>query len=86
MRYLKIKDSVDLKELEKFGFEHSPMIYTKIITRKYNGFCDMEENEKIFVEEKSRKISIKSSLFNKDIELCTIYDLIKADIVEVVEE
>ena len=28
---LKIKDNVDLKELEKYGFEHYPLIYIKEI-------------------------------------------------------
>ena len=30
---LKIKDNVDLKKLEKYGFEHHTMIYVKEIKR-----------------------------------------------------
>ena len=29
---LKIKDNIDLKELEKFGFEHHRLIYKKTIS------------------------------------------------------
>ncbi len=80
---LKIKDDVDLKELEKFGFEYEPMIYVKTIVRKScSGLCFQKY---IDIEEKTRKIAIQEGLFNVDEELNTIYDLIKADLVEKVE-
>ncbi len=79
---LKIKDNVDLKELEKYGFKYYRMLYTKNTVR-YAG--NLKENKKIYVEENSRNISMGIGIFNTDIELDTIYDLIKADLVEKVE-
>ena len=81
---LKVKDNVDLKELEKFGFKKVPMIYVKTIERKNKGFLTFRKN--IYVDEKTRKLDIQEGLFNVDKELETIYDLIKADLVEKVEE
>ena len=80
---LKIKDNVDLKELEKFGFEYYPLIYVKEINRIDDVFGNT--TRKIYIDEKERNISIKVGLFNTDIELDVIYDLIKADLVEKVE-
>lgn len=77
---LKIKDDVDLKELEKYGFIKEPMIYVKIIERKSEGFLTFQKY--IYIDEKSRTISIQEGMFNVDKELETIYDLIKADLVE----
>lgn len=82
---LKIKDSVDLKELEKFGFEHYPLIYIKE-PKRYDYYLDMNTAKKVYVDEKTRKISIGTNLYDTDIELDSVYDLIKADIVEKVEE
>ena len=76
---LKIKDNVDLKELEKYGFEYHRMVYTKEIIRTGE---DILERKTIYVSEYDREISIKNGLFNIDEELNTIYDLIKADLVE----
>lgn len=80
---LKIKDNVDLKELEKYGFEHHTMIYVKEIKRSNE---TLKEEKIIYVEEENREISIHKGLFNVDEELDTLYDLIKADLVEKVEE
>ena len=82
---LKIKDNVDLKELEKFGFEYYPLIYVKE-TIRYDDYMDMNTAKKVFVDEKTREISVGTNLFNTDIELDTIYDLIKADLVEKVND
>lgn len=86
---LKIKNNVDLKELEKFGFKHYEMIYVK----EYKRISDYEELntiKEVFVGELDRKISIGTNngymQFNTDIELDVIYDLIKADLVKKVEE
>lgn len=86
---LKIKNNVDLKELEKFKFKHYEMIYVK----EYKRTSDYEELntiKEVFVEELNRKIGIGINngymQFNTDIELDVIYDLIKADMVEKVEE
>lgn len=80
---LKIKDSVDLKELDKFGFEKKLLCYTKTIER--NGFAVIHTKD-IFIDELTRDISIQEGLFNVDMELNTIYDLIKADMIEKIEE
>ena len=79
---LKIKDNTDLKELEKYGFKYYRMLYIKD-TIRYGG--NLRENKKIYVEENSRNISMGIGLFNTDIELDSIYDLIKANLVEKVE-
>lgn len=67
---LKIKDNVNLKELEKFGFEYDDVFgkYKKV----KNG------TEGIFVQVWNRKIYMLGWRL-----LDTIYDLIKADMVEV---
>ena len=82
---LKIKDNVDLKELEKFGFEHYPLIYVKE-PKRYDDYLDMNTAKKVYVDEKTREISVGTNLFNTDIELDTLYDLIKADLVEKIED
>lgn len=81
---LKIKDSVDLKELEKFGFEKDGYNY-------YYDFIPYNEDtvngQYILVDIKTRKIDlgyIDLDYFDKSVEL--LYDLIKADIIEKVEE
>lgn len=79
---LKIKDNVDLKELEKYGFEYHRLIFVKEIIR---GEDDILEKKSIYVTENDREISIKNGLFNIDIELDTIYNLIKDGLVEKVE-
>lgn len=79
---LKIKDNVNLKELEKYGFEHYTMIYIKKIKRSNE---TLKEEKDIYVEEENREISIHKGLFNIDEELDIIYDLIKAGLVEKVE-
>ena len=75
---LKIKSDIDLKELEKYGFEYHRLIYVKEIIR---GEEDILEKKSIYVTENDREISIKNGLFNIDIELDTIYDLIKDGLV-----
>ncbi len=86
---LKIKDNVDLKELEKFGFIHHKLIYVKEYVR-YSEFEELNTRKEVSIEEKSRniRIGINSGYmqFNTDIELDIIYDLIKADIVEKVDD
>jgi hypothetical protein len=84
IRMLKIKDNVDLKELEKFGFEKDGYDY-------YYDFIPYNEDNSngqyICADIKTRKIYldyIDLDYFNKSAEL--LYDLIKADLVEKVEE
>ena len=77
---LKIKDNVDLKKLEKFGFEEDGILDGKVIGLT-NGHVDIELYDSINDKWNTRKIYVLGSAY-----LDTIYDLIKADLVEKVEE
>lgn len=73
---LKIKDNVDLKELEKFGFYlDSDEWYVKDIKSIY-----------IFVKPISREIVIKAYNTSNYAKVDTIYDLIQAGLVEKVSD
>ena len=79
---LKIKDSVDLKELEKFGFEITDeglnseyYVYVKYIKPYVSIRVDVE-NRRIYKDNDEFEILLKEE---------EIYDLIKADMVEKVE-
>lgn len=74
---LKIKDNVDLKELEKFGFA-----YHNDIESGYYGCCEKSNGfTEVFINN-ARVISIyaitKKSIFDLDV----LYDLIQAGLVE----
>ena len=86
---LKIKDNVDLKELEKFGFEYEDWNkwYSRDVERK-------KEEVKLIVYPDSRKIEIENiqdygmdgdEYFRYDVDEY-VQDLIKADLVEKVED
>jgi len=104
---LKIKDNVDLKELEKFGFKpfyqlanedtgESYLAYlysTKRYWAKYGSFRLIPKPRyKSFIIHSSRHIAnhltnCSLNIEDKDfIDLDMLYDLIKADLVEKVEE
>lgn len=71
---LKIKDNVDLKELEKFGFELNDDAEYQLTIEKNN--C-----RTIVVVEYSRSIYVQSIGYVVE-DLNIIYDLIEADLVE----
>lgn len=85
---LKIKDNVDLKELEKYGF-----VFEKahgLINERYVYYDEDEQtveiatNDKtIFVEDISGSYTFGAIVDNA---LSVLYDLIKADLVEKVSE
>ncbi len=82
---LKIKDNVDLKELEKYGFRKEPTksYYYKEIAEQIYIEVQIFSND-LYI--KPREINIDAehgSLFNS---LDLLYDLIKADLVEKVED
>lgn len=79
---LKIKDDVNLKELEKFGFEqHSIAGKIKYAFKKEIG------NHEIYNIKIDNKRIIRFNQFSVNNELPSIlYDLIKADLVEKVED
>ena len=70
---LKIRDNVDLKELEKYGFKKK---------KYYNAICIIREDREhdIFFDLKTRKLLFVN--YGYDV----LYDLIKADLVEKVDE
>ncbi len=76
---LKLKDSVDLKELEKFGFVED-LEYWKCEHSK----CEHDEQE-VRVGKNSREIYISTTWDMAQNSLDLIYSLIKADLVEKVE-
>ncbi len=82
---LKIKDDVDLKELEKFGFkfyEDCGKYLYNIVLRNGNGGITLT------IQSWNRKIYLWSNTNdNRNEEIIKIlYDLIKANLVEKVEE
>ena len=83
---LKIKDNVDLKELEKFEFKKMKNHYYK---SKRNSYSKNLENGYIEIDSDTRWISQDGTNFFRIDEIKyqdTIYDLIKADLVEKVED
>ena len=87
---LKIKDNVDLKELEKFGFEYDNSNNTyikKIIEGDINDTTYSWCSEWLVVSTKNRKIKIFIDdeyycVYTNGDTLEELYDLIKADLVE----
>ena len=78
---LKIKNHVDLKDLEKFGFEYDEEIKHYEINFSYNpdGFMGLS------ISERSRVIFFYTSVYDYETQ-DKLYDLIKADLVEKVGE
>ena len=77
---LKIKDNVDLKELEKFGFKKYGGVYTYDLYESYGDYVSIQ----VAPENKIIDMSINYEdgiIDNLDI----IYDLIQAGLVEKVE-
>ena len=88
---LKIKENVDLKELEKFGFKYDEYgdLYKDLEIKEY--FINRVENLAVMIDltdkRHLRRIGyIVDEKYCFDYELDTLYDLIKADLVEKVEE
>lgn len=76
---VKIKDDVDLKELEKFGFKQDTYIdkcYVKIFK------LGTVYKEEIIIWERERNIQVTHAIRLLE----TIYDLIQAGLVEKVED
>ena len=74
---LKIKDSINLKELEKFGFDDFGVCYKKYGTL----------GEQYFINKSTRKITrIHPFSLRETPTLYELHDLIQANLVEEVEE
>jgi len=85
---LKIKDSVDLKELEKFGFEFYKSSWYKVISRGCYLLLISEKTRQIIVDKiHSRENRIPDVYKCSKTELLedAFYDLIKSDLVEKAE-
>ena len=82
---LKIKDNVDLKELEKFGFKDvEPYLKTSEVSLIAHNTYYMENTER---EDKNRRLRIVIEMGTREIDIDPIiYDLIKADLVEKVSD
>jgi len=76
---LKIKDNVDLKELEKFGFKEDIIVDEKCYIKEFN--LGINYRETIIIWEKDKNIQVNANNI-----LDTLYDLIQANLVEKVEE
>lgn len=90
---LKIKDNVDLKELEKFGFENTLndtwIKYTNNSDEKYRtGILINPTNKEIqnqivhYTDNNEELENIKDDYIDLTSELDTLYDLIQANLVE----
>lgn len=79
---LRIKEGIDLKELEKFGFYKSGGVYQKNLE-----FDDLTDwitgiDMCIYIVLDDRKIRFSAHDKRETIKLDVLYDLIKADMVE----
>ena len=81
---LKIKDDIDLKELEKFGFMKASM-YAKGMHEAY--ILNVTFGRIVlFIEHRGSFIAPVEDCIRFSDEICVIYDLIKANLVEKVDE
>ena len=78
---LKIKDGINLKELEKYGFKY----YDKTGQYKFDEKNTIWTNC-MYINVWNKKITFKQEKPVDDICLGVLYDLIKADLVEKVGE
>lgn len=85
---LKIKDSVDFKKLEEYGFEIKVYDYG-LMYATYDTETDMKTQIIYYVNEDDRELSIEveeKEYYGDLCDLDILYDLIKADMVVKVEE
>lgn len=79
---LKIKDNVDLKELEKFGFYKSGGVYQKNLEYDNINSPIVGIDMCIYIVIDDKKIRFSAHDKKETTKLDVIYDLIKADLVE----
>lgn len=93
---LKIKDNIDLKELEKFGFHNvdwdyendcemeNANCYGEFYSKRIfydDSYCDIYlDNKKIYIRMKDYRFYLLNCVCE------TLFDLIKADLVEKVDD
>ena len=78
---LKIRDDIDLKELEKFGFYKTGLVYQKNLEYDdiYSQIAGIDMC--IYVVISDRIIRFSSHCKKETVKLDVLYDLIKADLV-----
>lgn len=76
---LKIKDNIDLKELEKYGMKYTP--YSVDDGEEWLDFTTCGTLDFLYFD-KSKYLVDESGMPRKDYDLEILYDLIKADLVE----
>ena len=76
---LKIKDNVNLKELEKYGFKRDYNYKFHV-----NVVCEFSNNEYIVIYKQTREISIMTNGWQHKAEVL-LFDLIQDGLVEKVE-
>lgn len=79
---LKIRDGIDLKELEKYGFDELCFYYRKAINYEY-----YEVN--ISIDKETKLITIQNDYYDSNYTSnipSILYDLIKANLVEKVDD
>lgn len=87
---LKIKDNVDLKELEKFGFKYCEEDYTEetdaepYINKYWSSYEKKKSDYPIYINVSTRIIDDQyiNPPYAEVVPADLIYDLIKADLVE----
>ena len=85
---LKIKDNVDLKELEKYGFEKAEYCYTREIDNKWWNLIEIDIEDR-GIQRCQEEIGYWSFAVLEDFGCCDceyIQDLIEAELVEYVKE
>lgn len=75
---LKIKDNVDLKELEKYGFKEWSYHYEAILDEDYG--------EELIINKSDKSIEISTRYAGTLMDIDLIYDLIKDGLVEKVND
>ena len=83
---LKIKDNIDLKELEKFGFRTSGGVYQKDLEEEKSSSLITRIYMCIYLNRIDRIIRFASNYEKETVKLDALYDLIQAGLVEKVEE
>lgn len=78
---LKIKDNVDLKELEKFGYNDNQKWHDEFTLIKID-----DDKEIHLILYSKPKLRIPMEMYEENIIRCYIQDLIKADLVERVDD
>lgn len=83
---LKIKENVELKELEKFGFKYNRDMkyWYKHCIGTFNKFLVLTEND--IDSFRGQIVFYNDSAFNTTLYLDTLYDLIQSGLVEKIEE